>query len=69
MARATRQGMIVEWLEKNGFQERQSRSRKYREFFNPSRNKIYWVGKNGAVRTGNSISKSISVTHRFGFTT
>lgn len=65
----TRRQMIIEWLENHGCYERQSRSKKYKEFYNPKLNKIYWVGKNGAVRTGNSISKSISITHRFGFTT
>jgi len=49
-------------IEGKGFQEVPSSSRKYRKFMNPLRKEqFHFVGKNGAVRVGRTITDSISM--------
>jgi hypothetical protein len=45
-----------------GYQEVASSSRKYRKFVKNDR--TLWLGKHGAVRTGRTVSESISVVLR-----
>lgn len=57
---------VIRWMvTARGAKEQISRSFKYRTFIvtdNPTVEKRYFIGSNGAVRTGKSISSSISIT-------
>lgn len=60
----TRQEIIIERLLQSGCVEEVSRSKKYRQFKKPGqKNDYYFVGKNGALRTGKNISGSISLAN------
>ena len=54
---------VEEHFKDSGLVEVPSRSRKYRKFKSKS-GKIYWLGKSGAVRVGETIGKSISISRR-----
>lgn len=60
----TRQETIVAYLKQGGCREVVSRSRKYRQFTTRPKptGKYYFVGRQGAVRKGRSVSSSISLT-------
>ncbi len=55
---------IINWILRQGCKETPSRS-KYRQFTRPGHEQgyFYFVGKNGALRTGKSASNSISLSH------
>lgn len=58
----TRQQTVAEYLLLNGCTEIvPSKSYKYRQFETPKGN-TYWLGRQGAVRKGRAVSKSISLT-------
>lgn len=62
----TKRDKIIERLLAAGCKEVESRSRKYRTFTRNSHQDLfpYWfVGKNGALRTGKNATDSVSVTH------
>lgn len=59
----TRQETIVQYLTQAGCREVKSSSRKYRQFTSPKRpGSFYYVGRQGAIRRGRSVSSSISLT-------
>ena len=59
----TSQERIVERLCAGGdCEEVTSTSKKYRKLIRQSDGEIYWVGMNGALRVGPTISNSISLT-------
>jgi len=61
--KTTAQDRIVNYLAtKNNFKEVPSRSRKYRCLADPNTDRLYWVGKHGAVRVGKIVSDSVSIT-------
>jgi hypothetical protein len=66
MPKQTKQERIAEYFLKGGLKEIiPSKSRKYRQFEKHDKvlgKKNYWVGRNGAVRYGKTVSKSISLT-------
>ena len=54
---------LIEILKDNGSQELDSPSSKYRKFSNPVPQpgaRFYWIGKNGALRFGRTVSESTS---------
>ena len=53
---------IIEYLIKKGCKEVESKSGKYKKFSRPAREDFYFVGRNGALRAGKNVSKSISLT-------
>ena len=63
----TRQQLICEKLKKMEWIEEFGRSRKYRVFGKPDKQRKYFVGRAGAVRWGTCISKSISMTDRINW--
>ncbi len=66
MAKKTIAEKIITGLIAEGCYEIKSRSTKYRTFFNPMKERWYYVGKNGALRynlDSNSSSKSLSMTY------
>jgi hypothetical protein len=59
----TIQNQICEALKVKGFHEvLPSKSRKYRMFHKGGNNGYYFVGKKGSFRTGDTISKSVSLS-------
>lgn len=58
---ATRQEIICNRLISKGHKEIKGKSSKYRTFQRPN-GEFYFIGKNGAIRTGKSVSDSISIT-------
>lgn len=59
----TGQETIVQYLTQAGCREVKSVSRKYRQFTTPKRPGIfYYIGRQGAVRRGRSVSSSVSLT-------
>lgn len=58
------QELLVEYLTQIcGAREVKSRSRKYRQFKSRKHpGKFYFLGRNGAVRLGKSVSSSVSLT-------
>lgn len=59
----TKQESISSQLLDLGFQEQDTRSRKYRVFSRPETKNLY-IGKAGAIRYGHTISDSMSMTPR-----
>jgi hypothetical protein len=49
------------WLLANGYREVESASRKYRKFVAVGRSTA-WLGKSGAVRMGETVSASLSMS-------
>ena len=60
MATQTRRDKLVEALTNEGFRLAACNSQKYLKMVRGST--TYWIGKNGAVRSGKTISNSISLT-------
>lgn len=60
----TKTEKVIAYLLAKGSVELPSRSAKYRTFtrFDRQSDKLYFVGKAGALRTGTCVSNSISVT-------
>jgi len=58
-----KQDKVIEFLKQKGCKEVESKSRKYRKFSRSTDEKFYFVGRNGALRAGKNISKSISLTN------
>lgn len=67
MKRKTLKIKIIEHLKSRGYVEtKMSRTRKYTPMINLNKPGIfYFIGRNGAVRVGPSVSNSISYTHHF----
>ena len=61
MAKPTRREKIIELLEGRGYTQAPCTSRKYTKLTKPMK-QPYWIGKNGAVRSGRTIASSISMT-------
>ena len=64
----TKAERVVEYLKSKGGVEITGRSRKYRTFQIERADgscRFYFVGKNGAMRTGDSIAASVSLTSAF----
>ena len=58
----TKTEKIVEWLKARGREEIiPSKSKKYRQFTGRGPNSYYWVGKNGALRSGRTVRESFSI--------
>lgn len=54
---------VIALITKRGAREVKSTSSKYRKFTVPNRpDTFYWVGKNGALRVGKTVSDSLSLT-------
>ena len=63
MAKQTKAEKIIELILSKGCKETRSKTKKYRQFIRPDKPGIYYfVGKNGALRSGRNISSSISLT-------
>lgn len=58
----TRQQRAIDFLAEMGLRKVESKSKKYVQFLHPRCGYYYYVGKNGAVRSGHTIGDSISVT-------
>ena len=68
MSKPTRQEQVVAALAARGCREVASGSRRYRKFSNPEGRLALYVGQQGAVRVGRTVSDSVSVTdawHRY----
>lgn len=66
MKKETKQERIIKYLIEKGCVEIESKSYKYRTLKRPDKeNWLFFVGKNGAVRTGKISSASVSITDRF----
>lgn len=61
MAKQTRQEAICNKILAKGLKEVKGKSTKYRTFKREN-GEFYFVGKNGALRTGKSVSDSFSIT-------
>lgn len=60
----TTKELIVRYFELKGFiKDKTARSSKYDTY--TKGDKKYYIGKNGAVKTGRTVSDSLSVTARF----
>lgn len=62
MAKQTKQEQVVKMLESKGCKPVRSTSTKYLKFTRPGNKGFYWVGKNGALRVGETVADSISLT-------
>lgn len=63
MAKMTKSDKIVVYLLGKGFEEEESRSRKWRKFRDPMEPGLYcFVGTGGGLRKGRNLNDSISLT-------
>lgn len=62
MARETKAQRAVALLEARGWHETKSTSDKYRKFAKVGQDSYYWVGRNGALRHGVTVTSSYSCT-------
>lgn len=58
----SRSERIIEMLLGEGSREVPSKSRKYRTFTRHGRTGYYFIGRNGALRSGETVSQSVSLT-------
>ncbi len=66
MAKLTRRDRIEVALRKLGYEYADSSSSKYEKFVKPGCLPL-WVGRQGAVRCGSSLAKSVSYTDRLNW--
>lgn len=65
MTAQTKADWLVAKLVSLGCREVASGSRRYRKFTNPESRLPLWIGKQGAVRVGRTVSDSVSVTDQW----
>jgi len=65
MAKQTKRGLLIRACEACGWQELVTRSTKFRQFYRPEVDRVYLIGKSGALRCrheGEPCSASVSLT-------
>jgi len=68
MSKPTKQEQVIAALVARGCREVASGSKRYRKFTNPDGRLPLYVGQQGAVRVGRTVSDSVNVTdawHRY----
>lgn len=58
----TKQQIICQQLMDMGFEEKETRSTKYRVFGRPEISRNLYIGRKGAIRYGNNLSESMSMS-------